>query len=130
MLRTGRGGWFQDEMGELLVKFLIGGLAVSIFAVIGDVIEPKSLGGVFAAAPSVALATLGLSLLAHGRVYTSVEGRSMIVGGIALVGYLFCVTRLLTCFPKAHSLLVASMALVIWLGLAFGLWSVFIRGPA
>ena len=44
-------------MKELLVRFVIGGLAVSSFAVVGDIFKPKSFAGLFGAAPSVALAT-------------------------------------------------------------------------
>ena len=46
-------------MTEYVVRFLIGGLAVSSFAILGDLLRPKSFAGLFGAAPSVALATLG-----------------------------------------------------------------------
>jgi Protein of unknown function (DUF3147) len=39
------------------VRFVAGGLIVSLFAVLGDVLRPKSFAGLFGAAPSVALAT-------------------------------------------------------------------------
>ena len=45
---------------ELIFRFIVGGLVVSFFAVIGDMLKPKSFAGLFAAAPSVALATLGV----------------------------------------------------------------------
>ena len=38
-------------MTEYLVRFLIGGIAVSLFAVLGDVLRPKSFAGLFGAAP-------------------------------------------------------------------------------
>ena len=44
-------------MTEFLIRFLIGGAIVSAFAMIGDVLRPKSFAGLFGAAPSVALAT-------------------------------------------------------------------------
>ena len=43
---------------ELVIRFVVGGAIVSLFAVLGDVVCPKTLSGVFGAAPSVALATL------------------------------------------------------------------------
>jgi hypothetical protein len=61
---------------EYLIRFLAGGLVVSAFAVLGDVLRPKSFAGLFGAAPSVALATLGLALWKEGRDYVSLEGRS------------------------------------------------------
>jgi hypothetical protein len=46
-------------MIQILIRFLVGGAVVSVFALIGDVLKPKSFAGLFGAAPSVALATLG-----------------------------------------------------------------------
>jgi hypothetical protein len=40
---------------EYLVRFLAGGIVVSAFAELGDVLRPKSFAGLFGAAPSVAL---------------------------------------------------------------------------
>jgi hypothetical protein len=45
---------------DWVLRFLIGGTIVSVFALIGDVLKPKGFAGLFGAAPSVALATLGL----------------------------------------------------------------------
>jgi hypothetical protein len=48
-------------MAEALIRFMIGGIFVSVFAVLGDVLKPKRFAGLFGAAPSVALATLILT---------------------------------------------------------------------
>jgi Protein of unknown function (DUF3147) len=72
---------------DFIFRFIVGGLIVSLFAVLGDVLKPKSFAGLFAAAPSVALATLGLTILADGKLYAAAESRSMIVGAIALFVY-------------------------------------------
>ena len=40
--------------------------------------------GLFGAAPSVALATLGLTIVTDGKFYAAAEGRSMIAGAIAV----------------------------------------------
>jgi hypothetical protein len=72
---------------EYLIRFLAGGLVLSAFAVLGDVLRPKSFAGLFRAAPSVALATLGLALWKEGGDYVSLEGRSMILGALALALY-------------------------------------------
>jgi hypothetical protein len=69
---------------DLVLRFLIGGAVVSAFAVAGDVVKPRSLAGIFGAAPSVALATLGLTIAHDGRAYAAVECRSMLFGAIAL----------------------------------------------
>jgi hypothetical protein len=39
-------------MTEAILRFLIGGSIVSIFAVLADLFEPKSFGGIFGAACS------------------------------------------------------------------------------
>ena len=48
-------------MTEYLVRFLVGGVVVSAFAVFSDALRPKSFAGLFGAAPSVALATLAIA---------------------------------------------------------------------
>jgi hypothetical protein len=45
-------------MTEYVVRFLVGGIVVSAFSMLGDMLRPKSFAGLFGAAPSVALATL------------------------------------------------------------------------
>ena len=49
-------------MNELFLRFAIGGIVVSAFAVLGDSFKPKSFAGLFGAAPSLALATLALTI--------------------------------------------------------------------
>jgi len=50
-------------MLEYGLRFLAGGIAVSAFAALGDTLRPKSFAGLFGAAPSIALATLLITLL-------------------------------------------------------------------
>jgi hypothetical protein len=47
---------------ELVERFLLGGLIISAFAVVGDILRPRGFAGLFGAAPSVALATLTLTM--------------------------------------------------------------------
>src|ERR1700691_5871047 len=75
-----RGFCIQCPMMQLVIRFVIGGLAVCAFALLGEVLRPKTFAGLFAAAPSVALATLTLTLLANGKHYAAIEARSMAVG--------------------------------------------------
>jgi hypothetical protein len=69
---------------EILIRFIIGGLAVSAFAVIGSVFKPASFLGLFGAAPSVALASLVLAASKNGAAYAAMESRSMLLGAAAL----------------------------------------------
>jgi hypothetical protein len=67
-------------MLEYGLRFLAGGIAVSAFATLGDALRPKSFAGLFGAAPSIALATLLITLSQNGAPFAAIEGRSMIGG--------------------------------------------------
>ncbi len=111
---------------EYILRFLIGGLVVSIFSVIGDVIRPKSFAGLFGAAPTVALATLGLAYAKHGAQYVATEGRSMLLGAVAMFAY-SQFTAWLLMRRNWSSLPSATIAYLIWLSVAFGLWFLVLR---
>jgi hypothetical protein len=102
---------------EYLIRFLAGGLVVSAFAVLGDVLRPKSFAGLFGAAPSVALATLSLALWKEGGDYVSVQARSMILGSLALALYSGVVCQLLMRF-RWSALGATTTAILLWLVLA------------
>jgi hypothetical protein len=104
---------------EYLVRFLVGGIVVSAFAVLGDLLRPKSFAGLFGAAPSLALATLSLALWKEGGEYASVEGRSMILGAVALSVYSFAVCQLLM-RARWSALAATTSAIVLWLAVALG----------
>jgi hypothetical protein len=104
---------------DYLVRFCIGGVAVSAFAVLSDIFRPKSFAGLFGAAPSIALSTLAISLWQQGPDYMSVEGRSMILGAAAL--WFFCVVacRLME-RNNVRALLATGAGLIVWAAIAFG----------
>ncbi|HTZ94859.1 MAG TPA: DUF3147 family protein [Terriglobales bacterium] len=113
-------------MNEILIRFLIGGIVVSAFALVSDVFKPKSFAGIFGAAPSVALATISLTVIKSGRAYAAIEAHSMIYGALAFILYAWLVGRLLLrC--KWSTLLVTASALAVWCVSALGLWMVFVR---
>lgn len=113
-------------VSEFLLRFLIGGVIVSAFSALGDLFSPKSFAGLFGAAPSVALATLGLTVAKHGGAYAAVEGRSLVAGAAALFVY-SQLTSWLLMRPKWRCLPAAGAALLLWFGVAFGLWSLWLR---
>jgi hypothetical protein len=82
-------------VNQSLLRFIIGGVIVSAFAIIGDVLKPKSLAGLFGAAPSVALATLAMTIVSDGASYAAIEGRSMMAGAVAFFVYASLVSRIL-----------------------------------
>ena len=113
-------------MQELLVRFLIGGIAVSFFSVLGDVFKPKSFAGLFGAAPSVALATLGLTIMKEGTQHASREATSMMAGSIALFVYSSVVSWILM-HRAVSAIRVSSVGIVLWGAVAFGSWYVWLR---
>ena len=112
-------------MIQLLVRFLLGGLVVSSFAIAGDIFKPKSFAGLFGAAPSVALATLGLTGASEGAYYAAVEARSMLAGAIAFFAYASFVSWVMMRY-KPRVVLVTICAIPMWLIVAFGVWRVWL----
>jgi len=111
---------------ELAIRFVLGGLIVSAFAVIGDMLHPKSFAGIFGAAPSVALASLGLAFLTKGTHDAAVDGHAMVLGGVALCAYSWLVARLLLRY-RWNTIVAAAAAWLVWLAVAFGSWAVMLR---
>ena len=113
-------------MAEMIARFIIGGLVISSFAVLGDILKPKSFAGLFSAAPSVALASIGLAVARHGSSCVAEEAGSMMWGAVAFVLYAWTVSQLL--FRRSCGVLTATLSsLVLWLAAALGLWFVFAR---
>lgn len=89
-------------------------------------LKPVSFAGLFGAAPSIALATLGLTIASKGRIYAADECRSMMLGAIALGAYCWLVSCLLV-RHKLPAPRVTSLFILFWLAAALGLWFVVPR---
>ncbi len=110
---------------ELLIRFVLGGALVSMFSLVGDVLKPKSFAGLFAAAPSVAMASLALTTSKDGVDYAAIEARSMVIGALALVLYARgCIYFMATLEIKASR---ASVWLLpAWLFTALAGWAILL----
>ena len=108
-------------MVELLARFLIGGVIVSLFAVIAEMLRPKTFAGLFGAAPSVALATLGITIAGHGRRYTATETHFMLFGAIAFCCYALAASWMLR-RRRPPALVATTTLLPIWFAVSFALW--------
>ena len=115
-------------MLEYGLRFLAGGIAVSAFAALGDTLRPKSFAGLFGAAPSIALATLLITLSQKGAPFVAMEGRSMIVGAFALGAYIWTVCVLLKKFLLS-SWTATVAALVVWFAIGLGVSVALFRLP-
>jgi len=111
---------------DLLLRFVAGGLIISGFSLVGDLFKPKSFSGIFSAAPSLAVTTIGLALFKQGAICESIEARSMIFGAIAFFGYAYA-----TCFILMHynigAIAASTASIAIWLGIAMLLWTICLR---
>ena len=105
---------------QWLIRFLIGGSVVSLFALAGDILRPKGFAGLFSAAPSVALATLALTASREGSAYAALEARSMILGAIAFfifgIGCVFLMGRRHASAGRA-----AALMGLVWVAVALAL---------
>lgn len=109
---------------ELAIRFFVGGIIVSVFAVIGEILQPKSFAGIFGAAPSVALATISLTFAKNSSSDVSIETRSMILGAVGLFFYSVLVGQLLLHYDR-KAVVVVTLSLPLWIAIAFGLKTVF-----
>jgi hypothetical protein len=114
-------------MTEYLIRFIVGGCVVSVFALLGDILRPKSFAGLFGAAPSVALATLGIAVALHGASYAAVQSQAMMLGAVALGLYSVVVCQLLMRF-RVGATTATLVSLPVWLAFALGLHMLFLRG--
>jgi hypothetical protein len=111
---------------QFFIRFVVGGVIVSLFAAIADTLKPKSFAGLFGAAPSVALATLGLTVATEGSSYASVEARSMIAGALGMIVYAWLTMQLIT--KRNWGATAASIcSLGIWFLCVMGIWMVLLK---
>lgn len=97
-------------LGSIVVRFVLGGVIVSAFALAGELFQPKRFAGMSGAAPSVALASLALSFSeVGGRWIVRQEARSMVLGAVAMLAC--CATCVATSSIRA---------VPIWLSALFG----------
>lgn len=98
---------------ELAVRFVLGGLIVSLFSVAGELWRPKTFSGLFGAAPSVALASLARQAVDDDR-----GGR---LGSVGLIAFALVVWALARSWPPAA---VPAAATVAWLAVDGALWAI------
>ena len=111
---------------EILVRFIIGGLVVSTFAVLGSVFKPTSFASVFGAAPSVALASLALAASKDGTAYAAVESRSMLLGAAALGVSAWAACQLMM-RRRVGALFATGCSIAVGFVFAFSLWSLLLK---
>jgi hypothetical protein len=111
-------------LGQLALRGLAGGTLVVIFALIGEAVTPKAFSGLFSAAPSVAIASLVITVLTEGTRTAQQASAGMVVGGLAMVA---CCVLATATIPRIRSVKGSLAAWCGWAAVDLGLyWAVFI----
>lgn len=114
----------MGEVGSLALRAVAGGTLVVAFALIGEAVSPKAFSGLFSAAPSVALASLAITLLFQGTAKARQASIGMVVGGVAMAA---CCILAAVAIPKLGAWRGSVVAWMGWFTVAFGLyWAVFV----
>jgi hypothetical protein len=108
-------------MTELAIRFLLGGAVVTIFSAIGEVFEPKSLSGLFGAAPSVAITSLVLLFGSHGAHEVAIAAMWMLVATVGFYAYATC-CELATEREHISEWVVAFGSWAVWFAVVAALW--------
>lgn len=107
-------------MSEMVIRFLVGGVVVSFFSVLAEIFRPKSFAGLFGAAPSIALATIGVTVAHYGRAYAATEAHSMIFGALGFFCYASAAGWVLMRF-RVRAVVVTVALLPLWFGASLAL---------
>ena len=114
----------MSDIGVLALRGLAGGALVVVFALIGEVVTPKAFSGLFSAAPSVAVASLAITIVAESQVKARQASTGMVVGAVAMV---VCCILAAVAIPRIGSLWGSLAAWLGWAGVDLALyWAVFL----
>jgi uncharacterized membrane protein (GlpM family) len=110
-----------QAMAEVAFKALAGGLLVLAFAALSKGLKPERFAGVFSAAPSVALASLAVTLVFTGAKDLPAIGAGMAAGAAAFVVYCLAAVPLVRRFGAWRG---SAGALLIWAAIGAAGYSV------
>ena len=117
----------MTTLPELVLRFFLGGTIVSAFAAVGEGFRPKTFAGMFGAAPSVALASIGLAYGKQGSAYVRSEALPMFIGSIAF--FVYAAACVVGARRKGLPVwLIATVAWVAWFAVAFSAYGLSARG--
>ena len=105
----------MHDVAILAIKAIAGGSLVVVFALLSESLSPKRFAGLFSAAPSVALASLTVTLLDKGSHDARESAVGMLAGSAGMIAYAACAIPLLRRFNSGPA---AVMALGGWLVVA------------
>ena len=77
----------EHDAAVIAIKALLGGTMVTAFAVVGHLLRPKWFAGLFAAAPSVAVASLAVTVVDKGHHDAALAAYAMVFGAAGFVAF-------------------------------------------
>lgn len=114
----------MPDAAVILLKAAIGGIFVVAFALLGEALRPKWFAGLFGAAPSIALASLIITVIDKGDHDASQAGLGMMFGAVGFVVFAALVRPLL---DRLHAVAASMIALGAWTVVAVGGYLVILR---
>jgi hypothetical protein len=115
-----------NQIAVLVLRALAGGALVVVFALVSEIVKPKVFAGLFAAAPSVAIASLAITVLADGASRARQASIGMAAGAVGMAA---CCALAAAVIPRLKALWGSLVAAGGWAVVALGLyWVVFIGG--
>jgi uncharacterized membrane protein (GlpM family) len=105
----------MNDVFMLAVKGCLGGTFVVLFAALSEPLTPKSFAGLFAAAPSIALAALVVTGITKGARADHEQSLAMVFGAGAMVCY--CLTAVIS-VDRLGALRGSIVAFAAWASIA------------
>lgn len=114
----------MNDVALIALRAACGGCLVVVFAVLGEWLRPKSFSGLFAAAPSVALASLIITDVTRGPHAAWLSALGMLAGAVAFTAAAVVAIDAVKRFGAMRG---AVAAIAVWGVGAAGLWAVALR---
>src|SRR5947209_5197272 len=107
------------DIAVLALRGLAGGTLVVVFALIGEVVAPKAFSGLFSSAPSVAVASLAITIMSENAATARQDSIGMVVGALGMTA---CCVLAAAAIPRVHALAGSLLAWAGWATITFGLY--------
>lgn len=112
------------DIVTILLKGVVGGSLVVVLALLGEVIRPRSLAGLTSSAPTIATASLLVTLLTSGALMALNLSLGMIAGAVGFVVWCTVGGRAVDRLGSITGSLVATVA---WFVSVSVLWVLFLQ---
>lgn len=111
----------MKDLAELVVKGITGGTLVVVFALVAEIVRHKTVSGIFSAAPSVAIASLFITLVVSGAHDASLAALGMVAGAAGLTAACVAGVDAVRRLRAARGSLVVVLTWVVVTGSLYGL---------